>query len=205
MPPIPDFSPTLLAALFVFAAVGSVTPGPNNIMLMVSGVNFGIRRTVPQMAGIFTGLFVITAAVGLGLGYVFSHFPLVRVGLMLAGIAYTLWLAWRVATAGSLGGGTLARPLRYVPALTFQAINPKLWAMAITAVALYVRPRHVLSDTALVTATFSLANTPAMLVWAGGGAGSAPDTAKTGANPDFQYRHGVAAGGQRAGLFAGVT
>jgi threonine/homoserine/homoserine lactone efflux protein len=165
------YSPTLLAALFIFAAVSSVTPGPNNILLMVSGVNFGIRRTVPQMAGIFTGLVLILAATGLGLGFVFSHFPVVRVGLMLAGIAYTLWLAIRVAAAGSLGGGTLAHPLRYPASLAFQWVNPKLWAMAVTAVALYVRPGHMLADTALVTAIFSLINIPAMLIWAGSGAG----------------------------------
>jgi threonine/homoserine/homoserine lactone efflux protein len=167
----PALSPTLLAALFVFVAVGSITPGPNNIMLMVSGVNFGIRRTAPQMAGIFTGLFAITAATGLGLGFLFSEFPLVRIGLMLAGIGYSLWLAWRIATAGSLGGGTLAHPLRFWPSVTFQAINPKLWATAITAVALYVRPGHTLTDTILVTATFAVINVPAMLVWAGFGVG----------------------------------
>jgi len=171
MPNDPALSPTLLAALFVFAAVGSITPGPNNIMLMVSGVNFGIRRTVPQMAGIAVGLYLITAATGLGLGFVFSHFPLVRIALMLAGTCYSLWLAWRIATAGSLGGGTLAHPLRFWPAVTFQAINPKLWAMAITAVALYVRPGHTLTDTALVTGTFAVINVPAMLVWAGFGVG----------------------------------
>ena len=171
MPTDPAFSPTLLAALFVFAAVGSITPGPNNIMLMVSGVNFGIRRTVPQMAGIATGLYLITAAVGLGLGFVFSHFPVVRIVVMLAGVGYSLWLAWRIATAGSLGGGTLAHPLRFWPSVTFQAVNPKLWATAISAVSLYVRPGHTLTDTLLVTCTFAVINVPAMLVWAGFGVG----------------------------------
>jgi threonine/homoserine/homoserine lactone efflux protein len=146
MPTDPAFSPALLVALFVFAAVGSITPGPNNIMLMVSGVNFGIRRTVPQMAGIAAGLYLITAATGLGLGFVFSHFPLVRIAMMLAGVGYSLWLAC-------------------------QAINPKLWATAITAVALYVRPGHTLTDTMLVTGTFAVINVPAMLVWAGFGVG----------------------------------
>jgi len=166
-----SLSPTLLAALFVFVAVGSVTPGPNNIMLMVSGVNFGIRRTLPQMAGIFIGLAAVNIAVGLGLGWVFAHFPLVRVALMFAGIAYTLWLAWNIASAGSLGGGTLAHPLSFPASLAFQWINPKLWMTSIAAVALYVRPRHVVADTALVTGMFSLLNVPVMFLWAGSGAG----------------------------------
>lgn len=164
-------SPTLLAALLVFTVAGTLTPGPNNIMLMVSGVNFGIRRTVPQMVGVFTGFLLINVAVGLGLGLLFSHFPLVRVALMLAGILYTLWLAWRVATAGSLGGGELAHPLTFGAALIFQTVNPKLWAVAITAAALYVRPGHVLFDTALVTGMFSLVQLPAMLIWTGFGVG----------------------------------
>ena len=165
------YSPSLLAALFLFAAVGSVTPGPNNIMLMVSGVNFGIRRTVPQMAGIFSGVFVILVATGLGLGYLFLHFPLLRVTLMAAGILYTLYLAARIMLSGSVGGATLARPLSYPGSVLFQAVNPKLWAMAITAVAIYVRPRHLVADTALVVGVFSLINIPAMLVWAGFGMG----------------------------------
>ena len=164
-------SPTLLLALVLFAAVSTVTPGPNNIMLMVSGVNFGIRRTLPQMAGIFTGLIVIVMASGLGLGYVFAEYPIVRVTVMFLGIAYTLYLAVRIAAAGSLGGGSLAHPLRYLPSVAFQWVNPKLWAMAITAVALYVRPVHAMADTALLTVVFSLVNIPVMLLWAGFGVG----------------------------------
>src|ERR1700733_10204455 len=155
MPTDPAFTPTLLAALFAFAAVNSVTPGPNNIMLMVSGVNFGIRRTVPQMAGIFSGLFVIVAATGLGLGYLFLHFPLLRVTLMLAGILYTLYLSVRIMLSGSVGGASLARPLTYGGSPLFHAVNPKLWAMAITAAAIYVRPHYLLADTALVVSAFS--------------------------------------------------
>jgi threonine/homoserine/homoserine lactone efflux protein len=166
-----SLSPALLAALFTFAAVGSITPGPNNIMLMVSGVNFGLRRTVPQMAGIFTGLIIIMAATGLGLGYLFFQFPVVRVVLMAAAIAYTLFLSWRIASAGSLGGGALAEPMPYLGSVTFQAVNPKLWLMAITAATLYVHPRSVVGDTVLVTGMFSLVNIPSMLVWAGGGVG----------------------------------
>jgi threonine/homoserine/homoserine lactone efflux protein len=164
-------TPALLATLFTFVAVNSVTPGPNNILLMVSGVNFGIRRTVPQMAGIFTGLFIITAATGLGLGYVFSQFPLVRTTLMLLAVAYILWLAWKVASAGSLGGGSLAHPMTYWASLSFQAVNPKLWMMAIAATTIYVHPGSVLADTLLLTGVFSLVNIPAMLLWTGGGVG----------------------------------
>jgi threonine/homoserine/homoserine lactone efflux protein len=163
--------PEMIAALFSFALVSSITPGPNNIMLAVSGVNFGLRRTLPHMLGIFTGLMMIVIASGLGLGFVFSYFPLVRQALRIGGIVYTLWLAWKIASAGSLGGGDLPHPLRFAGAFAFQWVNPKLWVMAVATVALYVRPGHTLADTALVTLLLASINWPVMFLWAGFGAG----------------------------------
>jgi threonine/homoserine/homoserine lactone efflux protein len=164
-------SPAMIAALIPFAFVTSVTPGPNNIMLAVSGVNFGVRRTFPHMAGITTGVLLLYLATGLGLGTVFSLYPPVRRAMQLLGILYTLWLAWKIASAGSLGGGELPHPMRYAPAFAFQWVNPKLWLMAITTVALYVRPGHTLADIALVTAILGAINVPVMFMWAGFGAG----------------------------------
>ena len=166
----PFLSPPILAALFSFTLVSSVTPGPNNIMLAVSGVNFGLRRTLPQMMGIFCGLMLIVIGTGLGLGLVFSHYPLVRDALRIGGILYTLWLAWKIATAGSLGGGDLPHPLRFGAAFAFQWVNVKLWVMAVATVALYVRPGHTLADTAVVTLVLATINWPVMFLWAGFGA-----------------------------------
>jgi threonine/homoserine/homoserine lactone efflux protein len=98
---VPDatFLPSAtIVSLVWFAFVNSITPGPNNIMLATSGVNFGVRAAAPQMAGIFVGLLATTMAVGLGLGVLFSEYPAVREVLKLAGILYILWLAWRIAT-----------------------------------------------------------------------------------------------------------
>ena len=163
--------PAMIAALFSFALVSSITPGPNNIMLAVSGVNFGLRRTLPHMLGIYCGLMLIVIAVGLGLGFVFSHYPLVREALRIGGIVYTLWLAWKIAVAGSLGGGELPHPLRFGAAFAFQWVNVKLWVMAVATVALYVRPGHTLTDTSLVTVILAVISWPVMFLWAGFGAG----------------------------------
>ncbi len=166
----PAFTPALLMALLTFVTAGSITPGPNNIMLMVSGVNFGMRRTLPQAAGVFTGVILIDSAVCLGLGFVFSEFPLVRITLMVLGVAYTLWLSWKIATAGSLGGGEMAHPLSFPAALAFQWINPKLWMVGISAAALYVHPGHAVADTIIIVGTLSAINIPCMAFWAGCGA-----------------------------------
>lgn len=159
-----------IVALMWFTLVNSITPGPNNIMLATSGVNFGVRRTLPQMAGVFTGLVVITVAVGLGLGAIFSQYPVVRDVLRVAGIAYILFLAWKIATAGSLGGGDLPHPMRYGASVLFQGVNVKLWMAAVATVSLYVRPGHTIADTATVTAAYALINVPCMFVWTGFGA-----------------------------------
>ena len=163
-------SPAMIAALFSFAFVTSITPGPNNIMLATSGVNFGIRPTLPHMAGITSGLLLIIVGTGLGLGALFSQYPVLRQALQVLGILYTLWLSWKIATAGSLGGGDLPHPMRYGAAFAFQWVNPKLWMMAIATVALYVRPGHAGADTALVTAVIAAINVPVMFFWAGCGA-----------------------------------
>ena len=163
--------PATIIALMWFTLVNSITPGPNNIMLATSGVNFGVKRTVPQMAGVFTGLVVITVAIGLGLGAIFSEYPVVRDVLRVAGIGYILFLAWKIATAGSLGGGELPHPMRYSASVLFQGVNVKLWMAAVATVSLYVRPGHTLVDTATVTAAYALINLPCMLIWTGFGAG----------------------------------
>jgi len=163
--------PAMIAALIPFAIVITVTPGPNNIMLAASGVNFGLRRTLPQMAGIELGVALIAIAVGLGLGLVISRFPALRAGLQILGGLSTLWLAWKIASAGSLGGGALPHPMTFPAAFAFQWVNPKLWTMAITTMALYVRPGHAVADTGLVTIILLIINIPAMLVWAGFGMG----------------------------------
>jgi threonine/homoserine/homoserine lactone efflux protein len=159
-----------IVALCWFVLVNSITPGPNNIMLATSGVNFGIRRTLPQMAGVFSGVVVITIAIGFGLGSLFNEYPVVRDVLRVAGIAYILFLAWKIASAGSLGGGDLPHPMRYGGSVLFQGVNVKLWMVAVATVALYVRPGHILGDTAQVTAVYALVNVPCMFVWAGFGA-----------------------------------
>ena len=93
-------SPDLLA-LVAFAFVTSVTPGPNNLMLMASGVNFGLARTVPHMLGVGLGFVAMIVGVGAGLMRLFDAWPASYVILRVAGLAYLVWLAWRIARAAA--------------------------------------------------------------------------------------------------------
>jgi len=93
----------IFLALLVFAFVSSVTPGPNNLMLLASGVNFGFRRTIPHMLGIGVGFFVLLLAVGFGLGALIETVPSFYTALKFAGGAYMLYLAWKIAMSRSIG------------------------------------------------------------------------------------------------------
>lgn len=161
-----------LAALCLFAFVTSVTPGPNNMMLLASGVNFGFVRTVPHMLGIGVGFTAMLMIVGLGLGTLMTSSPAVHLIFRLACSAYMLALAWRLATSGGLGaGGEAARPMGFVQAGLFQWINPKAWAMALSAAAVYVDPAHLMPSVVTVGLVFGAINLPSVSLWAGFGVG----------------------------------
>lgn len=158
-------------ALLVYAFVTSITPGPNNLMLLASGVNFGIARTVPHMLGISTGFLVLLLAVGFGLGAALTAFPALHSALKIAGAAYLLYLAWKIAMSRSVGDGKGAegRPMRFIDAAAFQWVNPKAWVMAITAMAVYTNPDHPFVSVALISIAFTIVNLPSVSVWAGFG------------------------------------
>jgi len=163
----------VFAALTAFAFVTSITPGPNNFMLMASGVNFGFRRTVPHMLGIGVGFLSLLLGVGFGLGAVLSAYPALHTALKIAGGVYLLYLAWRIAMARSMGsvrdGEAEARPMTFLEAAAFQWVNPKAWVMAITAMAVYTSPQAPFLSVTLVALAFAIVNVPCVSVWAGFG------------------------------------
>ena len=155
-----------LIALLAFAFVTSVTPGPNNMMLLASGVNFGFRRTVPHMLGISLGHALMVFLVGMGLAGVFEAVPVLHSVLKVLSVAYMLWLAWKIAHAAAPEGGTAqGQPFRFWQAAAFQWVNPKAWAMALGAVSAYV-PGGDLHGVALVAAVFCVVNLPSVSLWA---------------------------------------
>ncbi|MEO3385544.1 LysE family translocator [Mesorhizobium sp. CAU 1741] len=161
----------LFLALLVFAFVTSITPGPNNFMLMASGVNFGFVRTIPHMLGIGAGFLSLLLGVGFGLGAVLAAYPALHTALKVAGGAYLIYLAWRIAMSRSLGGkdDVSGRPMRFGEAAAFQWVNPKAWVMAITAMSLYTNPAAPFLSVVLVAVAFALVNVPSVSTWAGFG------------------------------------
>ena len=159
-------SSAVLTALLGFAFVTTVTPGPNNLMLMASGANFGFRRTVPHMLGILGGVSAMTLVVGAGLMALFDAFPVLHTLLKVVSAGYLLWLAFKVATAAPLEDRAASgRPMTVLQAAAFQWVNPKAWAMVLSAVTLYA-PDRSLASVAVVAAAFAIVCFPAISIWA---------------------------------------
>ncbi|MEM5475872.1 LysE family translocator [Pacificibacter sp. AS14] len=157
---------TLFFALLGFAFVASGTPGPNNLMLLASGANFGLRRTLPHMLGISLGHSFMVFVIGLGLAQAFHRFPLLQMVLTVISMAYMLWLAWKIAHAtppkeGEVGG----KPFTFLQAAAFQWVNPKAVIMAITAQTNYAQG-ETWTAALVVGLGFLMVNFPAITLWA---------------------------------------
>ena len=167
-----SLTPELLAALALFAFVSSITPGPNNTMLMASGANFGFRASIPHMMGVSGGFLLLVVAVGLELGGLFAAYPELHDVLAVAGGLYLLWLAWKIATSSGLGMGEAgARPQTFLQAAAYQWVNPKAWAMALGAVTAYAPRDGYVANILVVSVIFTAINLPCVASWTGFGVG----------------------------------
>lgn len=138
-------TPDLLLALASFALVTVITPGPNNLMLMTSGANFGFRRSIPHMLGVGLGFPIMIFFVGIGVMQVFDLWPLSYTILKVLSVLYMLYLAWKIANTvpPSDAPEATGTPLTFLQASAFQWVNPKAWSMALGAITLYATGRDL--------------------------------------------------------------
>jgi threonine/homoserine/homoserine lactone efflux protein len=155
----------IIPALALFAFVSSATPGPNNLMLMASGANYGFWRTIPHMLGISVGFMVLMLMAGMGLAQVFEIYPVSYTVLKVGAVIYMLYLAWKIATAAPVEKRDAAgRPMTFLQAAAFQWVNPKAWAMALTAITVHVAGQGLWM--LLVAALcFATVNLPSVTIW----------------------------------------
>ena len=159
----------LITALIGFALISSITPGPNNLMLLASGANFGIQRTLPHIFGVSIGHSFMVVMVGLGLMQVFNTFPIAITVLKIASIVYLLYLAYKIAsnsTPPKTSESHTGKPFTFFQAAGFQWINPKAWTMALTAISVYAPPNPDLRAILSVAGVFALTNLPSISAWA---------------------------------------
>lgn len=158
--------PETLLAFIAYAFVTSITPGPNNTMLLASGVNYGFVRSLPHVLGISIGFGVMVVGVGAGLGRLFEAYPSLYAALRIVGGAYLLYLAWQIATAAPMqDASSNGRPFGFWKAAGFQWVNPKAWIMAIGAITAYLPTGGGMQAVVLLALLFTLVNAPSVTVW----------------------------------------
>ncbi|MDN7587965.1 LysE family translocator [Burkholderia seminalis] len=154
-------------SIILFVISTCVTPGPNNVMLMSSGVNFGAARTMRHVIGINVGFPLMLVAVGLGAGVVLQRHPSLHDVLQVVGAVYMLYLAYRIATAPTVDfNAKTAAPLGVMSAALFQWVNPKAWVMAVGAVLTYVSASGAYAvDVLVIALLFCVFGSPCSMVW----------------------------------------
>lgn len=156
----------LLLAFITYAFVTSITPGPNNTMLLASGLNYGFIRSLPHVLGISIGFALMVIGVGAGLGRLFAAYPPLYAVLRIGGAAYLLYLAWQIAKARQMQDPiTPGRPFGFWKAAAFQWVNPKAWIMAIGAITTYVPEGGGLRAVVIASLIFAIVNAPSIAVW----------------------------------------
>lgn len=161
----------LIFAIALFAFSSGITPGPNNIMLMTSGVNFGIKRSIPHLLGISLGFPTMILAVGMGLSTVFQRYPIIHIIIKVIGVSYLLYLSWLIANSSNkMEGKQVSKPFSFLQAAAFQWVNPKGWIMAVGAIATFTTVNQELSGQVVTIASvFLCVAFPCALVWLGFG------------------------------------
>lgn len=162
----------MLAALIVFAFVSSITPGPNNIMLMTSGINFGFGRTIPHMLGVAIGFTLMIVMIGVGIMGLIEAIPGSQTIITVASGLYLLYMAWKIATTepappantATMEGGS--KPFTFLQAALFQWVNPKAWTMALTSIAAYAPKSQGWIGVVMVAGVFGIVNLPSTGSWA---------------------------------------
>jgi len=156
----------MFTALMLFAFVTSITPGPNNIMLMSSGANFGFKQTIPHALGVGLGFTLMIMLVGFGIIQLFDIFPESYMLLKIISFIYLFYLAIKIALSGnsSLKNSNKTKPLTFIQAALFQWVNPKAWTMALTAISIYA-PSKSVAAIIFVAVVFGAINLPCISSW----------------------------------------
>jgi len=156
----------ILTALAAFAFVSSITPGPNNLMLMSSGANFGFKLTIPHMLGVSLGFVFMVCLVGAGLIQIFDIYPISYQILKGFSVLYLIYLSYKIATSKPIQDQQTnnTKPFSFLQAAIFQWVNPKAWTMALTAISVY-SPSKNMESILLVGVVFGAINLPSVGVW----------------------------------------
>jgi len=167
------FTLTIILSLFSFTMTTTLSPGPNNILVLSSGLTYGYKKTIPHMLGVIIGFPLMVILIGLGAGIVFERFPFVLVALKYIGIVYLLWMAYKIATATNnyeVEEKQKSKPFTFIQSALFQWVNPKAWIMGITVISIYVNTQQEsFYQIFAIAFMYFLTTLIGMNIWVGGG------------------------------------
>ena len=152
--------PTLL-----FATSAMLTPGPNNFMIMNSGLNFGMRRSMPHFLGVALGFPAMVLIVALGFGELFNQYSWIKAAFKVIGTLYMLYLAWQILVSQALNDVTEAKPIQFTQAVLFQWVNPKAWICLISAISVFSLAANPLLNAVFISLVFLLVLAPSLGIW----------------------------------------
>jgi len=154
-------------AIWLFALSTTITPGPNNIMIMASGVNFGVKQSIPHLLGVCFGFPPMIIVLGLGFNTILSTYPIIHEAVKMIGVLYLFYLAWLIAKSSpSSLDKTIAKPITFIKAALFQWLNPKAWVMAIGAISVYTSASsNFLMQILYIALVFLIAAFPCQCIW----------------------------------------
>lgn len=160
----------VVASVAAFAFVATVSPGGATTLATASGTRFGFRRSVPLLAGIAAGLATLAAAAGLGLATVMTAISGLQLATRIAGTGYLLWLAWGIARSGAPKGADLARPRTFPSGVLLLWLNPKAWAMTLSAAAAFTGSSTGTAQlTGVLGVCFGLGAAASLTLWCAAG------------------------------------
>lgn len=165
------YSLTMIVSIGVFTLSTAISPGPNNIMLLSSGLTFGFRKTVPHILGIIIGFPFMVFLVGIGLGSIFEKFPIILSVLKVVGIIYLFSMAYKIANnRSSIEVQKKSRPFTFLQSASFQWVNPKAWIMGITAISVFVTSQEdSLTQVLIISLIYMISGVFSSSTWAVGG------------------------------------
>jgi len=155
----------LLLGLILYVIATTITPGPNNLILLSSGANHGFRRTLPAMLGIVLGFSFMIIIVGVGIMQLFEVFPQSKLIMIWASLAYTAYLAWVIVRSNAIGDTESTQIMSATQGALFQWVNAKGWVMALSAITLYA-PSNTMTSVLIISFIFAFVGIPCVSIWA---------------------------------------
>lgn len=154
-------------SILIFAISSTVTPGPNNIMILTSGLNYGVKKSIPHLLGISFGFPVMIIVIGFGFSIIFERYPVFNEVIKILGVVYLLYLAWLIASSSPVSlEGKRSKPLNFFQAALFQWVNPKAWVVATGAVSAYTSvSSDILAQVIFIALAFLIVAIPSLSVW----------------------------------------